>query len=58
MEQKDVQEKAAAALKYCKYASEYTAEHGGKKWKYVLIPHTQVTKTSSFKGVVLPNIIK
>lgn len=52
----DVQEKAQAALKYCKYATEYTAEHGGKQWKYVLIPHDQVTKTSSFKGVVLPNI--
>lgn len=58
IDSKDVQEKAAAALKYCKYASEYTAEHGGKKWQYVLIPHTQVTKTSSFKGIVLPNIKK
>jgi len=54
----DVQEKAQAALKYCKYATEYTAEHGGKPWKYVLIPHDQVTKTSSFKGVVSPNIFK
>jgi len=54
----EVQEKATAALKYCKYATEYTAEHGGKPWKYVLIPHDQVTKTSSFKGVVSPNIFK
>jgi type III restriction enzyme len=54
----DVQAKAQAALKYCNYATEYTAEHGGKPWKYVLIPHDQVTKTSSFKGVVSPNIFK
>ena len=54
----DVQAKAQAALKYCKYATEYTAEYGGKQWKYVLIPHDQVTKTSSFKGVVSPNIMK
>ncbi len=54
----DVQEKAQAAVKYCKYATEYTAEHGGKPWQYVLIPHDQVTKTSSFKGVVSPNIFK
>jgi type III restriction enzyme len=54
----DVQSKAHAALKYCKYATEYTAEYGGKPWKYVLIPHDQVTKTSSFKGVVSPNIFK
>jgi type III restriction enzyme len=54
----EIQAKAQAALKYCKYATEYTAEHGGKQWKYVLIPHDQVTKTSSFKGVVSPNIFK
>lgn len=54
----DVQAKAQAALKYCNYATEYTAEYGGKPWKYVLIPHDQVTKTSSFKGVVSPNIFK
>ncbi len=54
----EVQEKAAAALKYCNYATEFTNEHGGKKWKYVLIPHNQVTKTSGFKGLVSSNIIK
>jgi type III restriction enzyme len=54
----EVQAKAQAALKYCNYATEYTAEHGGKPWKYVLIPHDQVTKTSSFKGVVSNNIYK
>ncbi|MCX6280194.1 MAG: DEAD/DEAH box helicase family protein [Bacteroidetes bacterium] len=53
----EIQAKAQAALKYCKYATEYTAEHGGKPWKYVLIPHDQVTKTSSFRGVVSPNIV-
>ena len=54
----EIQAKAQAAVKYCNYATEYTAEHGGKQWKYVLIPHDQVTKTSSFKGVVSPNIFK
>ena len=54
----DVQAKARAALNYCNYATEYTDEHGGKPWKYVLIPHDQVVKTSSFKGVVTPNIFK
>lgn len=54
----EIQSKAQAALKYCNYATEYTAEHGGKPWKYVLIPHDQVTKTNSFKGVVSPNICK
>lgn len=54
----EIQAKAQAALKYCKYATEFTSEHGGKPWKYALIPHDQVTKTSSFKGVVTPNIFK
>jgi type III restriction enzyme len=54
----NVQAKAAAALKYCNYATEYTAEFGGKPWKYALIPHDQVSKTSSFKGVVSNNIYR
>ena len=48
----DVQAKAKAAVKYCNYASEYTAENGGKPWSYVLIPHDKVAKNSSFKGVI------
>jgi len=54
----EVRAKAQAALKYCNYATEYTAEFGGKQWKYVLIPHDQVSKTNSFKGVVSNNIYK
>ena len=54
----EVQAKAQAACKYCKYATEYTNEHGGKPWKYVLIPHDQVMKINSFRAVVTPNIIK
>lgn len=53
----EVQSKAQAAVKYCNYATEYTAENGGKPWKYALIPHDQVSKTSSFRGVVVPNIV-
>lgn len=39
MESQAVQDKARAAQEYCKYASQFTAQHGGKDWKYVLIPH-------------------
>jgi type III restriction enzyme len=53
----EIQAKAQAAVKYCKYASDYTAEHGGKRWKYALIPHDKVAKNSSFKGIIAPNII-
>jgi type III restriction enzyme len=54
----NVQAKAKAAIKYCKYATDYTAEFGGKSWKYALVPHDQVSKTSSFKGVVSVNLKK
>lgn len=52
----EIQAKAQAALKYCKYASEYTAEYGGKQWKYALIPHDQGSRNSSFQGGVSQNI--
>jgi type III restriction enzyme len=45
----DVQAKKIAAERYCKYASEFTAENGGKAWKYLLLPHDQVSRTSSFE---------
>jgi type III restriction enzyme len=53
----DVQAKAKKAIEYCKYATEFTKENGGKQWKYVLIPHDKVAKNGSFKGTVLPYII-
>jgi len=52
----DVIEKAKGAIKYCHNASEYTVENGGKKWVYAIIPHDKISKSSSFSGLVLPNI--
>ncbi|MBT9100510.1 DEAD/DEAH box helicase family protein [Methylovulum psychrotolerans] len=37
-----VQAKADAAVKWCENASAYLLKHGGKAWKYVLIPHDEV----------------
>jgi len=45
----DVQEKANAALEYCKHATDYTIVNSGKPWKYLLIPHNQVNISMSFK---------
>lgn len=44
----DVQSKKASAEEYCRQATEYNLEHGGKKWEYVLLPHHAVVRTSSF----------
>jgi type III restriction enzyme len=48
MESADVLDKKKAAETYCKYASEFTEEHGGKAWRYVLIGHDEVNVTRSF----------
>jgi len=45
---KEVKEKAGAAVQYCLHASGYTAENGGKPWKYLLIPHNAVMYNMSF----------
>jgi redox-regulated HSP33 family molecular chaperone len=52
IESTDVQEKALAALNYCKAASKYTKSIGGKDWKYVLIPHNVVMQNMSFDNLV------
>ena len=48
----DVIQKMEAAKKYCQYATEFTTQHGGKPWQYLLIPHTAVSKTVSFNFLV------
>ncbi len=42
IENDEVQEKKLAGMQYCNYACEYAKTSGGKVWKYMLIPHTQV----------------
>jgi len=48
----EVQNKAEAALHFCKTASEYTKVNDGKTWKYILIPHNAVLHSMSFSGLV------
>lgn len=45
----DVASKKKAALRYCKSANAFTSVNGGKRWEYLLIPHDEVTTTSSFE---------
>lgn len=52
LENRDVQEKAKAALWYCKHASEFTKKNGGKAWKYVLIPHGKVQPNMDFQHLM------
>jgi type III restriction enzyme len=43
--------KKEVAVAWCKNASEHAKEHGGKPWRYVLIPHTAVTDNMTLKGL-------
>ncbi|KAB2850010.1 MAG: type III restriction endonuclease subunit R, partial [Ignavibacterium sp.] len=52
MDSVEVNDKARAAIEYCKYASEYTSANDGKPWKYVQIPHNAVQTNMSFKYLV------
>lgn len=48
VEDVDVLSKKNSAEEYCKNATEYNLQHKGKQWKYILLPHDVVTRTSSF----------
>ncbi|PKY09548.1 type III restriction endonuclease subunit R [Acidithiobacillus marinus] len=41
----EVKAKAAAALQWCRHASGYAKRVGGKPWKYLLVPHDEVTES-------------
>jgi type III restriction enzyme len=41
----EVQAKAAAAVQWCKHASEYTSTIRGKPWKYLLVPHDEIDES-------------
>ncbi|MBU2738162.1 DEAD/DEAH box helicase family protein, partial [Acidithiobacillus concretivorus] len=41
----EVQAKAAAAVRWCEYATEHAATVGGKPWKYLLVPHNEVNES-------------
>jgi type III restriction enzyme len=42
VDSEEVQAKAKAAVDWCAHASAYSALHGGRPWRYLLIPHDAV----------------
>ena len=48
MKDADVLEKKEAAEEYCRAATEFNSENGGKPWKYLLISHDEIRLQSSF----------
>lgn len=47
----DVLVKKAAALEWCRHASDYVKKHGGKPWRYVLLPHDVIGSNMSLKAL-------
>ena len=54
----DVQAKAEAAREFCRRASEFTAQNGGKPWHYLIIPHTLVDRGYSFNYIINQSKLK
>lgn len=51
MNDPDVLAKKDRAIKYCKVASEYNLANGHKAFKYLFIPHDEVSAASSFNNL-------
>jgi type III restriction enzyme len=51
MEDSEVLAKKDAAVRWCKNASDHNAKHGGKRWKYLLIPHDAIAENMTLKGL-------
>ncbi|MEJ2639906.1 MAG: DEAD/DEAH box helicase family protein [Desulfosarcinaceae bacterium] len=51
MEDPVVLAKTEAAVKWCVYASDNAQNHGGKPWKYVLIPHNEIATNMTLEAL-------
>ena len=51
----DVLAKKKAAEEFCRNATEYTMQNGGKPWKYHLLRHDVVDRSSSFSYLMAIN---
>jgi type III restriction enzyme len=51
MDDREVLAKARAAAEWCRHASDHEANHGGKSWKYLLVPHDVITDNKTLQGL-------
>lgn len=47
----DVLAKKAAAVQWCRHASDYAASYQGKPWRYALIPHDVISENMTIRGL-------
>ena len=43
--------KKAAAVTWCAQASDHAVNHGGKPWRYLLIPHDEIAENITLDGL-------
>ncbi len=48
----DVLAKRAAAVAWCRHASQHAQAHGGKSWRYALIPHDTIAENMALGQLV------
>ncbi|MBD0414121.1 DEAD/DEAH box helicase [Oryzicola mucosus] len=48
----DVLAKRDAAVEWCRQASMHALAHGGKPWRYLLVPHDRIAENMSLEGLV------
>lgn len=41
----EVQPKSAAAARWCEHASDHAAAIGAKPWRYLLVPHDEISES-------------
>jgi type III restriction enzyme len=52
MSDPEVLEKKRVAVQWCQQASDYMQQHGGKPWRYVLIPHNAIAENMTLEGLL------
>jgi type III restriction enzyme len=43
--------KKEVAVQWCQQASGYMQQHGGKPWRYLLIPHDAIAENMTLQGL-------
>lgn len=51
MEDAEIVAKKDSAVLWCGHATDHNAVHGGKPWKYLLIPHDAIAENMSIRGL-------
>jgi type III restriction enzyme len=52
MNEPEVLAKKEAAIRWCEQATGYAQAHGGKPWRYALIPHSGIAENMTLQGFI------